>query len=395
MGTFDTRSNPAFNIDTLAQHARFLIISLPNNELSKISPFAIEKALKGIGGSPKTVKRLKSGDILIETLSATQTKSFRLAEKFVDHPVNVTVHRGLNSSRGVVSEKELVGSSDTEILEELSSQGVTAVRRINIKRDGKLIPTKHVILTFNGTKLPSTIKAGFLSCPVKPYIPNPIRCFKCQKFGHSIETVRRLTLLIQKICPQLKIEKKIQKLRVRKNISYAEARKLIPEQKSVTYAQTVKSCQPQSTQTIDNTTKIHCPSCCCQPSAPSRLHNKPSTSITSNELPSTSKVASPVNSTISSKSRNADNTKQTKKSEQWEKAKESKAAKRARILAEKRNQNSPSLTKQALTKEDFLNVPDIVSTGNESDPPLKVYLSDEYDMLTSDTDDPPPSSKSS
>ncbi|GBN45608.1 hypothetical protein AVEN_250962-1 [Araneus ventricosus] len=142
-------------------------------------------ALKGIGGSPKTVKRLKSGDILIETLSATQTKSFLLAKKFLDHPVNVSVHRGLNSSRGVVSEKELVGSSDTEILEELSSQGVTAVRRINIKREGKLIPTKHIILTFNSTKLPSTIKAGFLSCPVKPYIPNPIRCFNCQRFGHS------------------------------------------------------------------------------------------------------------------------------------------------------------------------------------------------------------------
>ncbi|GFX07757.1 hypothetical protein TNCV_4160261 [Trichonephila clavipes] len=34
-------------------------------------------------------------------------------------------------------------------------------------------------------KLPSKIKAGYLNCEVRPYIPNPLRCFKCQRFGHS------------------------------------------------------------------------------------------------------------------------------------------------------------------------------------------------------------------
>ncbi|GBO05877.1 hypothetical protein AVEN_44986-1 [Araneus ventricosus] len=330
---------------------------------------ALRVTLKGIGGCPKTVKRLKSGDLFIETLSATQTKSFLLAEKFLDHPVSVTVHRGLNSSRGVVSENELVGSSDTEILEGLSSQGVIGVRRINIKRDGKLIPTKHVILTFNSTKLPATIKAGFLSCPVKPYIPNPICCFNCQRFGHSKAVYRgRLACskcsvighsandctsdpkcrncsqahtADSKLCPQFKAEKKIQELRSR---------------------------------------------------------SKPSSSTTSNEQPSTSKVASSVRSKTPCKSKNADDSKQIKKDRKWEKVKESKAAKRARILAEKRNRNSSLLNKQTLNKQDFLKVPKNVSMDNESDPPLKVYTSDEddlSDMSTSDTDAPPPSSKSS
>ncbi|GFW04712.1 hypothetical protein TNCV_3897641 [Trichonephila clavipes] len=58
---------PTLNIDTVSEHIRFLLISLPNNDMSKISPFAIHKILIEIGGEPKSVKRLRSGDLLIET----------------------------------------------------------------------------------------------------------------------------------------------------------------------------------------------------------------------------------------------------------------------------------------------------------------------------------------
>ncbi|GFU23477.1 uncharacterized protein TNCV_113961 [Trichonephila clavipes] len=38
------------------------------------SPFSIHKALIGIGGEPKSMKRFRSGDLFIETISALQTK---------------------------------------------------------------------------------------------------------------------------------------------------------------------------------------------------------------------------------------------------------------------------------------------------------------------------------
>ncbi|GBN69634.1 hypothetical protein AVEN_121256-1 [Araneus ventricosus] len=46
-------------------------------------------------------------------------------------------------------------------------------------------PTQHVILTFSTPELPKAIRAGYLHCSVRAYIPNPLRCFKCQRFGHS------------------------------------------------------------------------------------------------------------------------------------------------------------------------------------------------------------------
>ncbi|GFV94199.1 RNA-directed DNA polymerase from mobile element jockey [Trichonephila clavipes] len=276
------------DVDKLSLHTRFLIISLTNNEMSKVSPFAIQKALIGIGGEPKSVKRLRSGDLLIETNSALQTKSFLLAQHFLNSPVTINPHKTLNSFRGIISETDLLGTPDGEILEGFSSQGVIQVRRITIKKDSTRIPTKHLILTFNSPILATNIKAGYLNCRIRPYIPNPLRCFKCQRFGHSQTSCRgQLTCsrcasvghastdcnlepkcvnCLQphpsdsKICPKWKIEKQIQEIKTNKNISYPEARKLIVPQLSQTYAQAAKSSnKTSSTQTDENITKINCP----------------------------------------------------------------------------------------------------------------------------------------
>ncbi|GFS88738.1 uncharacterized protein TNCV_4816391 [Trichonephila clavipes] len=279
---------PKFTVDEITQHTRFLILSLPNNEMSRKSPFIIHKALLGIGGEPKSIKKLRSGDLLIETISAVQSKSFLLAKTFIDSPLIVTPHRTLNSCRGVISESDLLYASETEILEGLSDQGVTQVRRIKIKKETSLFPTKHLILTFNSFKLPSNIKAGYLNCKLRPYIPNPLRCFKCQRFGHSQNSCRgQLTCsrcaavghsstdctlepkcincsqphtADSKLCPKWKTEKQIQEIKTNRNITYVEARKLIVPQTSHTYAQAAKSSnKTSSTQTDENITKIKCP----------------------------------------------------------------------------------------------------------------------------------------
>ncbi|GFW50406.1 putative RNA-directed DNA polymerase from transposon X-element [Trichonephila clavipes] len=279
---------PTTTIHTIATHSRFLILSLPNNEMSQKSPFALQKALKGIGGDPKSVKKLRSGDLLIETVSALQSKSFLLVKTFIDPTLTVTPHKSLNSCRGVISEPDLLCASEAEIFEGLFDLGVTQVRRITILRDSTRLPTKHIILTFNSPKLPTTIKAGYLNCKMRPYVPNPLRCFKCQRFGHSQTSCRgQLTCsrcasvghastdcvlepkcvnCLQphpsdsKMCPKWKIEKQIQEIKTNKNISYPEARKLIVPQLTPTYAQAAESSTiNNSTQTDGNITKIKCP----------------------------------------------------------------------------------------------------------------------------------------
>ncbi|GFX44407.1 uncharacterized protein TNCV_1394281 [Trichonephila clavipes] len=322
---------PNLNIDHIARkkNTRFLVLSLPNNDTMKKSPFAIHKALIGIGGEPKSVKRLRSGDLLIETSSALQTKSIFFVKTFLNSPLTISPQKSLNTSGGVIFELDLLSTPEAEIFDGFSDQGVIQVRRITIKKDNTIIPTKHLILTFNSSKLPTTIKAGYLNCKIRPYIPNPLRCFKCQRFRHSQTSCHgQLTCSIcasvghsstdctlkpkcvncfqshssdSKLCSKWKTEKEIQAIITNRNISYVETRKLIAPQLSQTYAQAVKpSTVTTTTQTDENITKIVCQILkLLQPlvSIPKPIMtskipvvNKSSTTTQANLLPSTSSV---------------------------------------------------------------------------------------------------------
>ncbi|GFW55254.1 uncharacterized protein TNCV_116401 [Trichonephila clavipes] len=81
---------------------------------------AIHRAIIGIGGEPKSIKRLRSRDLLIETNSAVQTKSFLLAKSFLDSPVNISPHKSPKTSRGVISEPDLLTTLEAEILDGFS-----------------------------------------------------------------------------------------------------------------------------------------------------------------------------------------------------------------------------------------------------------------------------------
>ncbi|GBN80569.1 hypothetical protein AVEN_108219-1, partial [Araneus ventricosus] len=148
------------------------------------------KAISSTIGEVASIKKLRSGDLLVEVTSRKQAQQILKLKAFATIPVSVSAHRTLNSSKGVITCGELLHVPLEEISEKLCPQGVTHVRRITIRRDGKLLDTKHLIPTFNSPKSPESIKAGYIKLPVKPFIPNPLRCFKCQRFGHSNATCR-------------------------------------------------------------------------------------------------------------------------------------------------------------------------------------------------------------
>ncbi|GFW95714.1 putative RNA-directed DNA polymerase from transposon X-element [Trichonephila clavipes] len=133
---------------------------------------------------------MRSGDLFLEVRSAKKSAALKTLRKMAHIDITVIPHCSLNYSRGVISAADLLNVSTEEIKENMLDQNVCDVRRITIRRDGQELNTKHLILTFSTLELPQSVKAAYLHCPVRPYIPNPLRCFQCQRFEH-LKTVYR------------------------------------------------------------------------------------------------------------------------------------------------------------------------------------------------------------
>ena len=163
---------------------KYYIVKIIDGSFTNLSPFLIHKALTGYIGELENVRKQKDGSLMVVI------KNEKQAEKILSmntlHTYNVTVepHKSLNTVRGVISCRDLLNCSEEEILDNLKDQCVTELKRIHTKKDGILIPTSSIILTFKTHSLPDRVKAGWYNLKVRHYIPNPLRCFNCQEFGH-------------------------------------------------------------------------------------------------------------------------------------------------------------------------------------------------------------------
>ena len=238
-----------------ANWPKFIVLACKDQgkDITRISPFLIEKSLKAAAGDVKNVKKLNHG-LLIECQRKVQSDNILKMNKIYDHEITASPHRTLNQSKGIIRYKggDLDELKDEEICNELKPQGVKAVKRFTTKRENTVIKLNTFLLTFNTTTVPSNIHIGPYFIKVSTYIPNPVRCFKCQKFGHGkgqckghencfrcseeghdgmtcSKTIKCFNckgahMSSSKDCPIYKKEKEILKIKTEKNITYQEAR---------------------------------------------------------------------------------------------------------------------------------------------------------------------------
>jgi hypothetical protein len=153
-----------------------------------------------------------------------------------------------------------------ELTAELSDQGVVAVHNIKQRRDGIeritpviiltfRTPTPVIILTFRTPTPPKEIFAEYLAVKVDVYVPNPLRCFKCQQFGHHQSACKRSVVCPKcsmaahgeepctnpvkcvncsgdhptyaTTCPRWVQEKEVCRIKVTSNVSFPDARRIV------------------------------------------------------------------------------------------------------------------------------------------------------------------------
>ena len=236
---------------------RFLVIESKNAEkpVTSLSPFVIEKTLKGCVGTVKTVRKLRSGVLLVEVNREAQSIGLCKLTNILDLDITVSLHRSMNSCRGVIRSYDLAQMTEEELLDELKAQNVTGVKQIYVTKDGQKKKTNTMILTFSQATIPTSLKAGYLNVAVQQYYPSPLRCFKCQRFGHSKFACKRSAICARcgseehgenpcggplncinckgthtaydKSCPVWIKETEIGKVKINANVSFPEARKMV------------------------------------------------------------------------------------------------------------------------------------------------------------------------
>lgn len=172
---------------------KYLIIHRSDDGLTMkdMSTILLATALKTVTNNGNiTCRTLKSGDILVKTENVKQAKSLIKLTRIAHANVEVTEHRTLNTCRGVVSAYELKYEEEDIMLEYLKPQNVTKIQFHMKKIGNEGIKTGLAFVTFGTNEPPEYLTIGCLKLKVRPYIPAPMRCFVCNKFGH-----------ISKVCP--------------------------------------------------------------------------------------------------------------------------------------------------------------------------------------------------
>ena len=163
------------------------------------------------------------------------------------------------------------------------------MKRISVLRNGIRRDTHTYILTFSTPDLPTSIKVGFQLVKVDVYVPSPLRCYRCQRYGHHESNCRSTPVCpkcvfegedhdqktcskpplcvscksshptYSKECSVWKDEKEILSIKFKDNVTFLEARKTVEKRRSdqallsknTTYANFVSPLP----------TNGHCPTC--------------------------------------------------------------------------------------------------------------------------------------
>lgn len=318
---FSTRFEEIERIDNAG---RFLVMknaSQDTDSITPISPFAVARSLRELG-DVKDITRQKDGTLIIESKSKNQTARLLKVTRVGKHDVTVTEHPKLNRSKGIVKCWDFVYMEEKELLEELKSQKVVEVRHLRRKatelekrasQNQKDVPvwknTGTFVITFDIPDIPSVLKAGYLKLEVRPFVPDPIRCFSCQRFGHMKTSCRGVAMCGRcaekdhypdpcvkdvkcincggshvswhKRCPEYLAEYAVQKIKVYEKVSFAEAKNIFIErmgQSRKTFADTLRQ---QETPTQNGCTNCNCDS--CKSMRNERAHQNESERVMENE----------------------------------------------------------------------------------------------------------------
>ena len=172
-----------------------VIIKGASKRLRQYSPSDVDKGLrKVLGANYADIKVLPSGDICVKCANRDQVRKILCCDDIGSQKMPIPIHAELYRTkpaevRGVISDVPL-DLTDEEIKLSLSNQRVTFVRRLNYRNKDGEFPSGSVMVCFSASFLPQVVSIGYMRFRTRPYKPPPLRCFNCNRYGHTGKNCR-------------------------------------------------------------------------------------------------------------------------------------------------------------------------------------------------------------
>lgn len=260
-GTYTGATLPSY-MDPHGNYGELIVLRMePVNGKMPDHPFTLRQSIeKRVNGRIEgAISEAQGRSYALKVRSRHHLEKLLSMTQLIDGTaVKVSYHPGLNSTRCVISCRDLMKmKDDNEILECLKDQNITGIRRITRRVGDNREVTPTVILTIGSTTIPEHIDIGYQRIRTRPYYPAPMICYQCYQFGHTRQRCQKQIAtcgncnqehditpdvrcqnpaycarcnsndhsVSSRKCPVYQNEDAIQHIRVDRGLSYPEARR--------------------------------------------------------------------------------------------------------------------------------------------------------------------------
>ena len=152
-------------------------------------PTVIKSCITKTIGSNYEIRLLPSGDLLVTCKQPKQVSSLLDRDMITDGSNNIPLKTSLYKERRFQSRAVVYGvpidMSEVEMVEYFANEGVVYAKRLKRKSEKGYVDSLCMMLGFSTNEYPSVLYYDYLKFHTKPYNPPPMRCFQCNRFGHT------------------------------------------------------------------------------------------------------------------------------------------------------------------------------------------------------------------
>ena len=147
-------------------------------------------------GQYQSCKPIRNGNLIINCKTSNQVQTLLNLDCFSNNNIFFPVKSSLvappYAKEVICNVPFAIPNNELQIC--LKEHHVKYVKRFQMKSvlNGKSVfnDTKTVLSQFDNDVLPPFVRIGYLNFPVKQYVPKLLRCFKCNRFGHTSTNYR-------------------------------------------------------------------------------------------------------------------------------------------------------------------------------------------------------------